>query len=143
MKIDVIKRLYLEYLNLKGLDDVTKFYNELGDQLLPFVQFYNNLISKGISPLKVIGLAELVHEISQTEIQLKEKSDRIQEMLLHHQSFVEEIHGLQNIVGESQKYISSLNYVACNKQLEIQYRSKQIESLKKQTEEMNMQEITR
>ena len=82
MKIDEIKRLYLEYLNMNGLNDLTKFYYEQGDQFLPFVQFFNNLRSKGISTLKVIGLAELVHKISQIEIQFKEKSDRIQGMLL-------------------------------------------------------------
>ena len=48
MKIDEIKRLYLEYLNMNGLNDLTKFYYEQGDQFLPFVQFFNNLRSKGI-----------------------------------------------------------------------------------------------
>ena len=36
MKIDEIKRLYLEYLNMNGLNDLTKFYYEQGDQFLPF-----------------------------------------------------------------------------------------------------------
>jgi hypothetical protein len=143
MKIDEIKRLYLEYLNMNGLNDLTKFYYEQGDQFLPFVQFYNNLKSKGISTLKVLGLAELVHKISQIEIQLKEKSDRIQGMLQQQQSIVKEIYRLQNIEAELQKSISWLNFVSHNKQLEIQYRSNQIESLKKQTEEMNVEKITR
>jgi DNA-binding transcriptional regulator GbsR (MarR family) len=126
MKIDEIKRLYLEYLNMNGLNDLTKFYHEQGDQFLPFVQFYNNLRSKGISTLKVLGLAELVHKISQIEIQLKEKSDRIQGMLQHQQSIVKEIYRLQNNEAELQKSISWLNFVSHNKQLEIQYRSNQI-----------------
>ena len=63
MKIDEIKRLYLEYLNMKGFDDLTKFYYEQGNRIRPLVQFYNNLKSKGISTLKVIGLAELVDKI--------------------------------------------------------------------------------
>ena len=143
MKIDEIKRLYLEYLNMNGLNDLTKFYYEQGDQFLPFVQFFNNLRSKGISTLKVIGLAELVHKISQIEIQLKEKSDRTQGMLLQQQSIVKEIYRLQDIEASLRKSIDWLDFVSHNKQLEIQYRSNQIESLKKQTEEMNMEEITR
>jgi DNA-binding Lrp family transcriptional regulator len=130
MKIDEIKRLYLEYLNMNGLNDLTKFYYEQGDQFLPFVQFYNNLRSKGISTLKVIGLAELVHKVSQIETNLKEKSDRIQGMLQQQQSIVKEIYRLQDILTALQKYISWLDFVSHNKQLEIQYRSNEIENLK-------------
>ena len=79
MKIDEIKRLYLEYLNMKGLDDLTKFYYEQGDQFRPLVQFYNNLRSKGISPLKVIELAELVNEISQIENSLRRNQTEYKE----------------------------------------------------------------
>ena len=32
MKIDEIKRLYMEYLNMKGFDDLTKFYYEQRNQ---------------------------------------------------------------------------------------------------------------
>jgi len=53
MKPEDVKRLYSEYLNLKGRDDLTKFYYEQGDEFLPFVQSYNTLRSKGISTLKV------------------------------------------------------------------------------------------
>ena len=84
-----------------------------------------------------------MHKISQIEIQLKEKSDRTQGMLLEEQSIVKEIYRLQDIEASLRKYIDWLDFVSHNKQLEIQYRSNQIESLKKQTEEMNMEEITR
>ena len=136
MKIDEIKRLYLEYLNMNGLNDLTKFYYEQGDQFLPFVQCYNNLRSKGISTLKVIGLAELVHKISQIETNLKEKSDRIQGMLRQQQSIVKEIYRLQNIEAELQKSINWLDFLSHNKQQEIQYQSNELENLKKQNEEM-------
>ena len=138
MKIDEIKRLYLEYLNLKGLDDLTKFYYEQGDQFLPFVQFYNDLRSKGISTLKVIGLAELVDKIPYIEIKFKEKSDNIQGMLQQKQSIAKEIYRLQNIEVALQKYISWLNFVSHNKQQEIQYLINEIENLKKQIDEMRI-----
>ena len=97
MKIDEIKRLYLEYLNMKGLDDLTKFCYEQRDQIRPLVQFYNTLRSKGISTLKVIGLAELVDKIPYVESNYKEKADSIQGMLQQAQSIAKEIDRLQNI----------------------------------------------
>ena len=103
------------------MSDITKFYYEQGDQFLPFVQFYNDLRSKGISPLKVIGLAELVDKIPHVEIQFKEKSDSIQGMLQQAQSIDKEIYRLQNIEGALQKNISRLDSMSNNKQLEIQY----------------------
>lgn len=138
MKIDEIKRLYLEYLDSKGFGDLTKFYYEQGDQFLPFVQFYNNLRSKGISPLKVIGLAELVDKIPYIEIKFKEKSDSIQGMLQQQQSIAREIYRLQNIVTALQKYITSLEFVSYDKQQEIQYLINEIENLKKQIDEMRI-----
>ena len=97
MKPEDVKRLYSEYLNLKGRDDLTKFYYEQGDEFLPFVQSYNTLRSKGISTLKVIGLAELVDKIPYVESNYKEKSDSIQGMLQQAQSIAKEIDRLQNI----------------------------------------------
>jgi hypothetical protein len=136
MKIDEIKRLHLEYLNMKGLGDLTKFYYEHRDQFLPFVQFYNNLRSKGISTLRVIGLAELLDKIPYIETKFKEKSDSMQGMLQQEQSIIKEIYRLQNIEAELQKSINWLNFVSHNKQQEIQYQSNEIENLKKQNEEM-------
>ena len=136
MKIDEIKRLYLEYLNMNGLNDLTKFYYEQGDQFLPFVQFYNNLRSKGISTLKVIGLAELVDKIPYVESNFKEKSDSIQGMLQQAQSIAKEIYRLQNIEAALQKNISWLDSISNNKQQEIQYLNNEIENLKKQIDEM-------
>ena len=138
MKIDEIKRLYLEYLNMKGFDDLTKFYYEQGDQIQPFVQFYNDLRSKGISTLKVIELAELVDKIPYIETKFKEKSDGIQGMLQQKQSIGKEIYRLQNIEAPLQKNISWLNFVSKNKQQEIQYLINEIENLKKQIEEMGI-----
>lgn len=137
MKIDEIKRLNLEYLNMKGFGDLTKFYYEQRDQFLPFVQFYNNLRSKGISTLKVIGLAELVDKIPYIEMKFKEKSDNIQGMLQQQQSIAKEIYRLQNIEAALQNSISSLEFVSYDKQQEIQYLSNEIENLKKQNEEMS------
>jgi hypothetical protein len=117
------------------LDDLTKFYYEQGDQFLPFVQFYNDLRSKGISTLKVIGLAELVDKIPHIETKFKEKSDNIQGML-QQQSIAKEIYRLQNIEVALQKSISWLNFVSHNKQQEIQYLNNEIENLKKQIDEM-------
>jgi ferritin len=136
MKPEDVKRLYLEYLNLKGLDDLTKFYYEQGDQFLPFVQFYNYLRSKGISTLKVIGLAELVDKIPYVESNFKEKSDSIQGMLEQAQSIAKEIHRVQNIEAALQKNISWLDSISNNKQQEIQYLNNEIEKVKKQYEEM-------
>lgn len=109
MKPEDVKRLYLEYLNLKGLDDITEFYYEQGDQFLPFVQFYNNLRSKGISTLKVIELAEMVDKIPYVESNFKEKSDSIQGMLQQAQSIAKEIYRLQNIEAALQKNISNIH----------------------------------
>ena len=117
------------------MDDLTKFYYEQGDQFLPFVQFYNDLRSKGISTLKVIGLAELVDKIPHIETKFKEKSDNIQGML-QQQSIAKEIYRLQNIEVALQKSISWLNFVSHNKQQEIQYLNNEIENLKKQIDEM-------
>jgi ferritin len=136
MKPEDVKRLYLDYLDLKGLSDITKFYYEQGDQFLPFVQFYNYLRSKGISTLKVIGLAELVDKIPDVESNFKEKSDSIQGMLRQAQSIAKEIHRLQNIEASLQKNISWLDSISNNKQQEIQYLSNEIEKVKKQYEEM-------
>lgn len=136
MKPEDVKKLYLEYLNLKGLDDLTQFYYEQGDQFLPFVQFYNTLRSKGISTLKVIGLAELVDKIPYVESNYKDKSDSIQGMLQKVQSIDKEIHRLQNIEAELLDKISWLDSMSNNKQQEIQYLSIEIEKLKKQYEEM-------
>jgi hypothetical protein len=136
MKPEDVKRLYLEYLNLKGLDDLTKFYYEQGDQFLPFVQFYNDLRSKGISTLKVIELTELVDKIPYVESNFKEKSDSIQGMLQQAQSIAKEIYRLQNIEAALQKNISWLDFMSNNKQQEIQYLINEIEKLKKQNEEM-------
>jgi len=136
MKPEDVKKLYLEYLNLKGLDDLTQFYYEQGDQFLPFVQFYNTLRSKGISTLKVIGLAELVDKIPYVESNYKEKSDSIQGMLQQAQSIAKEIYRLQNIEAVLQKNISWLDSMSNSKEQEIQYLSNEIEKLKKQNEEL-------
>jgi Mor family transcriptional regulator len=136
MKPEDVKRLYLEYLNLKGLGDLTQFYYEQGDQFLPFVQFYNNLRSKGISTLKVIELAEMVDKIPYVESNFKEKSDSIQGMLQQAQSIAKEISRLQNIEDTLQKNISWLDSISNDKQQEIQYLSNEIEKVKKQYEEM-------
>ena len=120
------------------MSDLTKFYYEQGDQFLPLVQFYNDLRSKGISTLKVIGLAELVDKIPYIETKFKEKSDRIQGMLQQQQSISKEIYRLQNIEAALQKTINWLDFVSHNKQQEIQYQSNEIENLKKQNEEMRV-----
>ena len=138
MKIDEIKRLYLEYLDMKDFDDLTKFYYEQRKQFRPLVQFYNNLKSKGISTLKVIGLSELVDKIPYIETKFKEKSDGIQEMLQQKQIIDKEIYRLQNIEAALQKNISLLNFVSQNKQQEIQYLINEIENLKKQIEQMGI-----
>ena len=136
MKPEEVKRLYLEYLNLKGLDVLTQFYYKQGDQFRPFVQFYNNLRSKGISTHKVIGLAEMVDKIPYVESNFKEKSDSIQGMLQQAQSIANEIYRLQNIESALQNNINWLDSMSNNKQQEIQYLINEIENLKKQYEEM-------
>ena len=105
-------------------------------RIRPLVQFYNNLKSKGISTLKVIGLAELVDKIPYIETKFKEKSDGIQGMLQQKQIIDKEIYRLQNIEAALQKNINWLNFVSQNKQQEIQYLSNEIENLQKQNEEM-------
>ncbi len=136
MKPEDVKRLYLEYLDLKGLYDLTKFYHEQRGQFLSFVQFYNDIKSKGISTLKVIGLAELVDKIPGVEVQFKEKSESIQGMLQQEQSIAQEINRLENTVITFQKYISTLNFEYENKQNEIQNLNYEIDTLKKQIEEI-------
>ena len=136
MKPEDVKRLYLEYLDLKGLYDLTKFYHEQPGQFLSFVQFYNDIKSKGISTLKVIGLAELVDKIPGVEVQFKEKSESIQGMLQQEQSIAQEINRLENTVITFQKYISTLNFEYENKRNEIQNLNYEIDTLKKQIEEI-------
>jgi hypothetical protein len=138
MKPEDVKRLYLEYLNLKGLSDITEFYYEQRDQFIPLVQFYNDLRSKGISTFKVIELAELVDKIPYVETEYKEKSDSIQGMLQQAQSISKEINRLQNIEAALQKNISRLDAMSYNKQQEIQCLINVIENMNKQIDEMRI-----
>jgi hypothetical protein len=123
---------------LNGSDDLAKFYYEQGDQFLTFVQFYNDLRSKGISTSKVIELAELVDKIPYVESKFKEKSDSIQGMLQQAQSIAKEIYRLQNIEAALQKNISRLDAISYNKQQEIQYLINEIENMNKQIDQMRI-----
>lgn len=136
MKPEDVKKLYLEYLDLKGLYDLTKFYHEQRGQFLSFVQFYNDIKSKGISTLKVIGLAELVDKIPDVEMQFKEKSESIQGMLQQDQFLSREINRLRTEKNKLESYNYSLNFATNNKQQEIEYLNWEIEKLKKQIEEI-------
>ncbi len=114
MKPEDAIKLYLQYLQLEGLQSLNKIHDELGDSLPTFVESYKKMQQNGISIVKVISVVQNLQQIPQIEKQYKELLDNVQNLYQIKFFVTGEINRLKNQIMQLQNYLSSLNsqYIA-------------------------------
>ncbi len=110
MKPEDINKLYLQYLQMEGLQYLTNTYDELGDSLPSFVQSYKKLQQSGISVDRVISVVQNLQQIPQIEKQYKELCDNVQNLYQLKFSITGEINRIRNQIIPLQNYLTSLYY---------------------------------
>ncbi len=110
MKPEDINKLYLQYLQMEGLQYLTNTYDELGDSLPSFVQSYKKMQQSGISVDRVISVVQNLQQIPQIEKQYKELCDNVQNLYQLKFSVTGEVNRIRNQIIPLQNYLNSLIY---------------------------------
>ncbi len=114
MKPEDVNKLYLQYLQMEGLQSLVNMHNELRDSLPSFVKSYKKILQSGLSIDKVISIVQNQSQMPQIEKQYNELCENVRNLYQLKFSVTGEINRLRNQIMQLQNYLSSLKsqYVA-------------------------------
>ncbi len=110
MKPEDVNKLYLQYLQMEGLQALTNMHDELGDFLPSFVQSYKKMQQSGIRLDRVISVVQNLQQIPQIEKQNKELYDNVQTLSQMKLQATGDINRLKAQIVSFQNYLTSLYY---------------------------------
>src|SRR5437588_10104653 len=67
IRVEEVKRIYKEYLELKGIRELNRVYDEVGDDISSFVRFYYDSIKAGVGLDRIGNALYIVEQLPSIE----------------------------------------------------------------------------